>query len=183
MLADSYIAARLPSELKKRFAAVARHHGVSESILLRRLVEGALVTAEAVNVSEPDPVKRVAASGKISVRLRPDDLLLLRERATARQMPTATYVSLLIRSHLRNLSPLPTEELRALKRSIAEVGAVGRSLNQIARVLNRGEKTAGPDGADLQSLIRALMDLRDQTKALVAANLASWEAGYEKTGH
>lgn len=183
MSADSYITARVPSDTKERFATVARCHGVSESVLLRRLVEGALVTAAALSTPEPEPVAPVAASGKISVRLRPGDLLLLRERATARHMPTATYVSLLIRSHLRNLPPLPTEELQALNRSIAEVGAVGRNLNQIARALNRGEDTSGPSRVDLQSLLRALTSVRDTTKALVSANLLSWEAGHEKTGH
>jgi len=183
MSAHAYIAARVPSDTKAKFAVVARHYGVSESVLLRRLVEGALMTSVAVNTLQPEPVEPVAASGKISIRLRTDDLLLLRERAKARQMPTATYVSLLIRSHLRNLSPLPTQELEALQRSIAEVGAVGRNLNQIARSLNRAEGSAGPTKADLQVLVRALSALRDQTKSLVTANVTSWELGYEEASH
>ena len=183
MLSHAYIAARLPSDTKAKFAAVARHHGVSESALLRRLVESALVTAVAVNTLQPEPVEPVAASGKISVRLRPDDLLLLRERAKLRQLRTATYVSLLVRSHLRNLPPLPTQELQALNRSIAEVGAVGRNLNQIARAVNRGKTSAGPTEADLELLVRLLSALRDHIKSLVTANVTSWEVGYEKTGH
>jgi hypothetical protein len=91
MSAHAYIAARVPSDTKAKFAVVARYHGVSESVLLRRLVEGALVTAVAASTIQPEPVEPVEASGKISVRLRSDDLLLLRERAKARQMPTATY--------------------------------------------------------------------------------------------
>jgi hypothetical protein len=183
MSAHAYIAARVPSDTKAKFATVARHHGVSESVLLRRLVEGALVAAAAVSTLQPEPVEPVAASGKISVRLPRDDLLLLRERAQARQIPTATYVSLLVRSHLRNLQPLPTEELQALNRSIAEVGVVGRNLNQIARSLNRGEPSAGPTRADLEVLLRLLSALRDHIKSLVTANVTSWEVGYEKAGH
>jgi hypothetical protein len=106
-------------------------------------------------------VEPVAASAKISVRPRSDDQLLLRERARARGMPTSTYVSLLIRSHLRSLAPLPTTELMALKRSIAEVGAVGRNLNQIARAVNQGEHSTGPSRADLQALLRALSGPRE----------------------
>ncbi|MDB6158158.1 MAG: hypothetical protein JWO04_1864, partial [Gammaproteobacteria bacterium] len=60
MSADSYLTARVPSDTKERFVALARHHGVSESVLLRRLVEGALVTAAAVNTPEPEPVEPVA---------------------------------------------------------------------------------------------------------------------------
>jgi len=60
---------------------------------------------------------------------------------------------------------------------------VGRNLNQIARALNRGEELVRPDEAELQALLRVVTILRDQTKALIMANIASWEAGHEKTGH
>jgi hypothetical protein len=182
MVASSLIAARFTPDTKERFATVARQHGVSESALLKRLVDAALMTALVANPPAVEPVAPVAASGKLSVRLRSDDLLLLRERATARDMPTSTYVSLLIRSHLRSLAPLPTVELAALKRSVAELGAIGRNLNQIARAINQGGQPTdwGPSRADLQALLRALTGLRDHTKGLINANLASWGSGYEK---
>jgi hypothetical protein len=41
------------------------------------------------------------------------------------------HVSLLARSHLRGQAPLPTTELAALKRSVAEVGAIGRNINRM----------------------------------------------------
>jgi hypothetical protein len=116
-------------------------------------------------------------------RARSDDLLVLRERAKARAMPTSTYVSLLVRSHLRALTPLPTAELEALKRSVAEISAIGRNLNQIARAVNQGERPSGPSKADLHALLRALMGLRVHIKALINVNLASWRSGYEKANH
>jgi len=183
MIADALIVARVPAETKQRFADVARHHGVSESVLLRRLVDAALLTAVVPQTPELAPVEPATLSGKISVRLRPDDLTLLRERAKARQMPTGTYVALLVRSHLRNLSPLPAEELKALRCSVAELGAIGRNLNQIARALNRGEERVGPNAAYMQALLKALTGLRDHTKTLVTANVLSWEVGYEKKSH
>ena len=98
-------------------------------------------------------------------------------------MPTSTYVSLLVRSHLRALTPLPTAELEALKRSVAEISAIGRNLNQIARAVNQGERPNGPSKADLQALLRALMGLRVHIKALINLNLASWRSGHEKANH
>src|SRR6266702_2260853 len=115
----------------------------------------------------------VAPSGRISVRLRADDLLFLRERARARELPTSTYVSFLIRAHLRAQTPLPSAELEIMKRSVAEVGAIGRNINQIARAVNQQQWPAGPNRADLLSILRALTALRDHTMALVNANLAS----------
>jgi hypothetical protein len=51
-------------------------------------------------------------------------------------MAPATYASVLTRVHLRSLAPLPREELLALKRTVAELWAIGRNLNQIARAAN-----------------------------------------------
>ena len=88
MVAESLITARVTSEMKERFAAVARYQALSESALLKRLVEAALVTVTAVKPQVTQAVEPVPVGGKISVRLRNDDLLLLRERAKARAMPT-----------------------------------------------------------------------------------------------
>jgi hypothetical protein len=183
MIADSLITARVTSEMKERFAAAARAQALSQSALLKRLVEAALLTATTRQPAVTETVEPVPIDGKITVRLRTDDLLLLRERAKARLMPTSTYVSFLIRSHLRALTPLPTAELVALKRSVAEISSIGRNLNQIARAVNQGERPNGPSKADLQALLRALMGLRVHIKALINVNLASWRSGYEKANH
>ena len=104
-------------------------------------------------------------------------------RATARGMASATYVSVLVRSHLRSLAPLPREELSALKRSVAELGAIGRNLNQIARAANQGAKPSGPGREDLKAMLRVAEGLRDHFKALLRANQLSWQQGYAETTH
>ncbi len=76
---------------KTRFGVIAKARGVSESALLRQLVETTLMATRAVDTSPPIPP--VPSSGRISVRLRTDDLLFLRERASARELPTSTYAS------------------------------------------------------------------------------------------
>lgn len=189
MVADSLIATRVTASTKERFAALARSQGLSESALLKRFIDAALLTAILILPPAPEvveivePVEPVPQGGKIAVRLRTDDLLLLRERAKVRQLPTGTYVSYLVRSHLRRLAPLPTVELSALERSLAEVGAIGRNLNQIAHAVNQGQAPSGPSRSDAHALLRALSGLRDAIKALINANLTSWEVGYEKASH
>jgi Bacterial mobilisation protein (MobC) len=116
-------------------------------------------------------------AGRFSVRLSDGDLLLLRERASGRQLPTSTYVCYLIRSHLRNLTPLPEPELAALRQSVAEMGGIGRNLNQIARAWNRGDRPNEPSLPSLHAILRALTAPRDYTKALVTANITSWKVG------
>jgi hypothetical protein len=183
MAATALISARVTADMKERFAAVARQQEQSESVLLKHLVEAALVSSVVAKPEAIEQVDPVTASGKVSVRLRPDDLLLLRERATARAVPTGAYVSLLVRSHLRTLTPIPTAELVALKCSVAEISAIGRNLNQIARALNQGQRISGPSTADLYALLRALEGLRIHIKGFINANLTSWRTGHEKASH
>jgi len=99
-------------------------------------------------------------------------------RAAARNTAPATYLSVLTRAHLRSLAPLPKEELRALKRSISELGSMGRNLNQIARAANQGDRVAGPGRHDLVAMLRICEALRDHVKGLITANLSSWERGH-----
>jgi Bacterial mobilisation protein (MobC) len=167
-------------ETKTRFAAVARHQGLSDSALLKRLIDTMLQAGNAGGgVAAEGRAGRVS---RFSIRLRPDDQILLRERAAARGMPVATYVSVLTRAHLRSLSPLPKGELLALKRAVSELGSIGRNLNQIARAANQGERASGPSREDLRAILRVCEGLRDHVKALLSANLKSWEQGYAEPG-
>ena len=98
----------------------------------------------------------------------------LRERAAARGMPPATYVSVLTRAHLRSLTPLPQEELLALKRTLAELGSIGRNLNQIARAANQGQLVTSPGRDDLTAMLRVCGTLRDSLKRVLLVNLGLW---------
>ena len=124
-----------------------------------------------------DRVTRAPAASRLSIRLRADDQRLLHERAIARGMPAATYVSVLTRSHLHQLTPLPKEELLGLKRAVSELGSVGRNLNQLARAAHRGERMAGPLREDVKVMLQVCVGLRNHIKDLLAANLRSWEHG------
>lgn len=117
-------------------------------------------------------------AARLMIRLRPDDQMLLRERAACRGMAPATYVSVLVRSHLRSLAPLPKEELLSLKKAISELGGIGRNLNQIARAANQGERLGGPGRDEVRAMLRVCEGLRDHVKGLLIANLQSWEQGY-----
>ena len=93
-------------------------------------------------------------------------------------MRPATYVAVLTRSHLRQLAPLPKDELLALRRSISELAAIGRNINQIARAANDGGRLPGSAREEFRAMLKVCEALRDNTKALLKANLASWENGH-----
>ena len=183
MAVDALVRCRVSSETKSLLQRIAEREHVTESALVRELLE-TLVRASAAEGPErgKSDVAELRAV-RISIRLSPDDRQLLSERATARGMPSATYAAVLVRSHLRKVTPLPTEELAALKRSIAELGAIGRNLNQIATALNVGARLEGPGRQHVELMLKIAVGLRDHVKALLIANETSWERGYAETSH
>lgn len=85
-----------------------------------------------------------------------------------------------MRAHLRHLTPLPRDELLALKRTISELGAIGRNINQIARAANQGDRVDGPSRAELFAILKACEGLRDHVRGLLMANLRSWAVGHDE---
>jgi len=183
MATEAFVQCRVTAEVKTILRVLAEREQITESALVRQLLEVMLRRSAAEGFAKLEALEKVSRDARLSVRLAPEDRILLSGRATARGMPSATYVSVLVRSHLRNLAPLPKEELSALKRSVAELGAIGRNLNQIARIANQGGKPAGPGREDLRSMLKVAEALRDHVKALLRANQTSWEQGYAETTH
>jgi hypothetical protein len=160
---------------------------VDGSRWLKRLIIRELRAAtEAGSSGSVDPVRlpgeadRGSSSGgkRVYVRLCLEDWLLLEARAAARGLRPATYLAVLARSHLRSLAPLPKNEYLALMRSIAELSAIGRNINQIAHAANSGRPIPDSVAAEFRAMVKVCEALRDNTKALLKANLTSWRTGH-----
>lgn len=173
-----HIAARVSPETKAKFRALAEQQQMTESALLKQLIE---LTVQRVSHADVDflrsPARRLRAA-RLYVRLHPEDQLLLMERAAARQMPAATYVSVLVRAHLRNLAPLPKAELMALKRAVAELGAIGRNLHQLAVLAHQQASPVAPGREDLRMMLKVCEAMRNNTKGLIKANSHAWRVGH-----
>jgi hypothetical protein len=179
MVATEFLKTRVSPVEKQRVRSLARQQLINESIWLKRLV---LKGLQQPGGSAEDAIPVRAKShdrrdGRLYVRLAPEDHRLLVERAQARAMESATYISVLVRSHLRRITPLPKEEVTALKRSVAELSAIGRNLNQIAQAANAGS-VRGPGREDLVLMLKVAEGLRDHVKALLTVNERSWETGH-----
>lgn len=190
MSATQFLKTRVPEETKLLVHGAAQRQFLTESSWFRRAIESALrseIDGQANEQARPfhdgrsREMQRRAGGARLYVRLRPGDRLLLRERAAARGLAGATYASLLLRAHLRNLPPLPKEELLALKGAVAELGAIGRNLNQIVRAANQGNRVVGPMKEDLRSLLKVCEALRNHVKNVIKANLSSWAVGHAET--
>jgi hypothetical protein len=83
--ADQFIVGRVSSETKARLRVLAERQHLSESALLRRLVEFVLLKAGLSPILTESPGARSLRGARLMIRLRPDDLILLRERAACRR--------------------------------------------------------------------------------------------------
>jgi hypothetical protein len=182
MAASPCIQCRIDPQLKLRLQAIASQRGLTESAVLKRLVIAAVGMAP-TNDASVLAAEPVGPPARVYVRLQRSDHAQLRERAAGRGLASATYVSMLVRTHLRNVPPLPDRELAELRNAAGALGAVGRNLNQIARVAHQTGRAEGLTTADLRAMLAAFERLRFHFKGLIEANIASWETDRAKTSH
>jgi len=193
MGATEILKTRVTPETKVRVLSLAQEQLLTEAAWLRHLVARALRETSGSSASSPEASARLCdrvvarrersakdwgRASRLYARLRREDQLLLIERAAARGMAAATYGSVLLRSHLRALAPLPRDELAALRHAVSELGAIGRNLNQITRAMNQGARVAGAGRGEFEAILKICEALRDHTKDLIKSNAASWACEY-----
>ena len=177
MTADALIRARVAPELKTVLQAIAKRDNVTESALVRQILETMVRMQLREGAPKIEEIERISRDSRVYVRLDLDDRKLLMQRAIARGMASATYVSVLVRAHLHNIAPIPKDELAALNGSIAELRMIGRTLNQMAKTLRQDARTAVPGRIEVMAMKKMGEVLVDGIKSLLKANHKSWAGG------
>ncbi|MDQ0608221.1 hypothetical protein QFZ83_002392 [Variovorax sp. W1I1] len=168
------IGARVSSDTKARFAALAARHHLSASTLLAKMVDEVLKTNgetsldSGVQRSLRETGSGIGVEDRITLRLREGDRALAAERARSRGMKTCSYLALLIHNHVRDAAALPPNELDQIKVTNAQLAALGRQL-----------RTFGMPNTDLDETIASVRqeveEARKATAAVVRRDLVSWE--------
>jgi predicted DNA binding CopG/RHH family protein len=179
MAADAFIHCRVTSDVKALVRRLAEREGINETTLVRQLLEVVLRTSAMTEPPAPAAADKVNRGARLYVRLAAEDWRLLKGRSSARDMPPATYVAFLVRSHLRGAAPLPKAEYVALRQSVLELTALGRNLNQIARAMSQGGRSALPGRAEVGAMLKIAEGLRDHFRDLLKANERSWRSHAE----
>jgi hypothetical protein len=178
MAVDSLVRCRVSADTKALLLSVAAREHLTESALVRQLIETMVRTTSPVSNTSLRPCE--ARGDRMSIRLAPDDRELLTERSLSRGMAAATYVAVLVRSHLRKLAPMPPPELAALKRCIAELAAMTGLLRQLTGPSSRSAALqAETVRNDLATMLRLSQALWETIKQMVKDNRESWERGYD----
>src|SRR5580658_9675142 len=154
MSADAFIQVRVAPEVKARLRTLAEREHITESALVRQLLLTLLRVQESAEKSEPEETEARLRDSRVWVRFRLEDRKLLAARAQARGVPSATYVALVVRSHLHSVAPVPEAELLAVKQSIAELRLIGRDLKIMARVMGRDGVGPQPGQRDVVRMMK-----------------------------
>jgi len=121
------------------------------------------------------------SDSRLTVRIRPDDQMLLRERAggagDGAGQPTCRSLT---RSHPEiSLRRYRRAEWLTLERIVTELSKLGRNINQIARAANRGERVTDSGSNQFRAMLTICEALRVQHQGMLQTNAESWQQGYE----
>lgn len=172
------ITARPTAAEKARFAWLAERAGMSESALallaIRKFLE-----PEGRSHPSADGAESVAATDRITIRLRPGDGAAIAKRAAERGMKTSAYLAALARAHVRASPPLPAPEVRKMKEGVEILAGLSHVLARAAR----GPALSSAEQASLrktlectQAVVGALEELMHR---FAKAALMAWETRYD----
>jgi len=154
-------------ETKARFGALAMREGLTESMLLRRMVTA--VIAQYGNIGDALPESdtrggRRGHGGQIKLRLRPSEVRAIRAVAEPEGYSAQAWIVRQLRHRLEGAVPFSKDELCAQHDAIRELSAVGRNLNTLThRLLRSGQFEGGL--LNIQALAKSVERLRREMTA------------------
>ena len=163
----THVGARVPSDLAARFSAATKRHGTTPSTALKALMAAYLndYCMPPPQSSEPSP--EVDDSSKIRMRVSLPAYLktALDERALMDGFSVSAWTGYMIQSILTKFPVMTDEEIVLLRDANRQLAAVGRNINQIARIMNRAALMEIPeDPADPIRANDLRMELLDELK-------------------
>lgn len=90
MTTTHLIAASVSPEMKARFRVFVEHHQMSESALVKQVVDSAMRDAGEIDADVSKPTGRRLRGSRTSVRLHPDDNVSARVRDVVRELNTGS---------------------------------------------------------------------------------------------
>ena len=130
----STLQTRCTAEIKNRFRALASGHGLTESMLLRRIV-AAVLTQHADEVLAFSATQtrggRGGHGGQVKLRLWPEEVRAIRALAEPEGYSAQAWVVRQLRHRLEDAVPFAKDELSKLREALRELGALGRNLNKL----------------------------------------------------
>ena len=166
---------RLTDDEKSSWKQYCHDLGVTESGMMRQLIKSA--TPDVANTDDFKP----ARTNKITIRLSDNEIEKLEAQAKGEGYLTPTsWVKASVVASLQR-SPILTEsETHALRESNRQLAALGRNLNQIARVLNIEFRESDKITKEMIELLSGQINQhRSKVHQLINQSHRRWELPYE----
>lgn len=170
-------------DVKQAWKNRARRVEMTQSDMLRAAV-AAVLKANPVTPEELTAVSKESAAApedalvRVQVPFKAHELEAVDARATQLGWRRSTWIASVVRNAAFN-EPRPTDaELAAVMRGTAEVLAVGRNLNQIARAMHRDDRYKDSVTLERVDQVRAAIEAHIRsTQALLEAIENRWKPG------
>lgn len=164
---------------KMRFRALALRSGMSESALALVAIRSLLGPDTKRSETTTTSTERLAATDRITIRLRPGDGAVIARRASTRGMKASGYLSALVRAHVRGNPQLPHAELAALKSSVTVLAGLGQVFARLARSSALTDTDGEALRKDIAQARVVLAGLEQQAHDIAKAALIAWESRSE----
>lgn len=152
---------RCSEATKRRFQALATSHGLTASLLLRKMIAAVLASTEAGTLPLPNAEirgGRGGAGGQLRLRLQPSEVRAIRALAEPEGYSAQAWIVRQLRHRLEGAIPFANDELDELRGVMRELGALGRNLNRMLHVLQRTDRLEGP--LEMEALSANIEQLR-----------------------
>lgn len=179
MAKTTCVQCRVSSATKLRLREIATAERRTESQLLRDLVELALRTRPNLGAHQPALARQVPRAERLYVRLSVTDRRSLVDKAESARVPVATYISMLVRSHICRVAPPLDEPIRLLRQEIKALGALAQHLDQLTRAIDKTGRLPGSLKQEVGAMLAISNKLRDHTRSMLQAHIDSWEVGHD----
>lgn len=164
-------------ELKAPWQAWCQNHGVTPSHALRQVVRQAL-DGRATQSAPPRlqiTRRRERATARMKLNVTPSELAALRTCARQEGYQPTAWVVAMIRTKLTGEPHVGQPELAALTRSNQQLLALGRNLNQIAKVLNTAPQNRAAFRVEvITELARVIRTHTDRVSDVLRGTVARW---------
>ncbi len=170
-MGDNVVKTRLSDIEKSNWQQFCKDSGISQSNMLRMMINK--VTPEAGNDGEINELK----TDRVSVRLTKHCLQKVQQQAIAEgYLSQSNWVRASIMANLYREPVLTDEEMKVLRESNRQLAALGRNLNQIARVLNIDFRHSDKITREMIEILdNKIADHKSMVNELINKNCRRWE--------
>lgn len=154
--------------------------GLKEGAMLKRLIARELGEGGAQSTVPPTRRQRRVRVGQVEkarvrkvIRFTKSELALLEEQASKVELTLPEYLVALARAHAGEASASKNERL-LLSKSNYQLLAIGRNLNQVARMLNSGQPLGVADFGTIEVTVRKIREHVKAVSSFLASLRARW---------